>query len=211
MSPWRAPSIRPSPRMAFLHPRAPCAGIGRRPRWRSRPCRPAFRWCCLAARITGSGSISTVPSSRSYEDELRHLAAQLGISEVVFLGHVDDIPGFLDSIDILVHASTKPEPLGQTVLQGLAYAKPIIATEGGGPSEWIDSGVNGLLVPPDQPDALAVALRELANSYELRTKLAAAAAQTKGILTDDECVAAHAEFFRAVRQAHRAKSGRRLR
>ena len=142
---------------------------------------------------------------------MRHLAAQLGLSEVVFLGHVDDIPGFLDSIDILVHASTNPEPLGQTVLQGLAYAKPIIATEGGGPSEWIDSGVNGLLVPPDQPDALAVALRELADSYELRTKLAAAAAQTKGILTDDECVAAHAEFFRAVRQAHRAKSGRRLR
>jgi glycosyltransferase involved in cell wall biosynthesis len=130
---------------------------------------------------------------------------------VVFLGHVDDIPGFLNSIDILVQASTKQEPLGQTPLQGFAYAKPIIATEGGGPSEWIDSGINGLLVPPDQPQALAVALRELADWYELRIKLAGAAAPTKRILTDDECVAAHAEFFRAVRQAHRAESGRRLR
>jgi glycosyltransferase involved in cell wall biosynthesis len=129
---------------------------------------------------------------------------------VVFLGHVDDIPGFLNSIDILVQASTKQDPLGQTPLEGLAYAKPIIATEGGGPSEWIDSGINGLLVPPDQPQALAVALRELADSYELRIKLAAAV-PTKGILTDDECVAAHAEFFGAVRQAHRAESGRRLR
>ncbi|XTZ17762.1 glycosyltransferase family 4 protein [Micromonospora echinospora] len=140
----------------------------------------------------------------AYEAELRALAARLGVADRVhFLGHVDDVSAVLDSVDILVHASLGPEPLGQTVLQGLARAKPVIATEGGGPGEWIRSGVNGLLVPPGRPEALAGALRRMVASHRLRTELAAAAAGTPGLLSDPECVARHGEFFDAVRRAHR--------
>uniref|UniRef100_UPI001EF509C2 glycosyltransferase n=1 Tax=Frankia sp. CIT1 TaxID=2880974 RepID=UPI001EF509C2 len=121
--------------------------------------------------------------------------------QVSFLGHVNDIPRFLESVDVLVHSSIRPEPMGQTVLQGLACGKPVIATAGGGPSEWIRSGENGVLVPPGEPEALAGAMRTLADSPELRARLAVAAAQTAGIHTDDECMTAHAEFFRAVRRA----------
>jgi glycosyltransferase involved in cell wall biosynthesis len=135
----------------------------------------------------------------AYEQQLRAQAAQLGIADQVgFLGHVEDVPAFVESVDVLVHASTRPEPLGQSVLQGLAYAKPVIATEGGGPSEWIESGTNGLLVPPGNAEALAMALWTLADSRDLRVRLASGAARTPGILTDDECVTAHAAFFSTV-------------
>ncbi|GAA5199115.1 hypothetical protein GCM10023322_73970 [Rugosimonospora acidiphila] len=137
-----------------------------------------------------------------YADDLRALAVRLGIAEqVTFFGHVEDLAGFLDSIDILVHAAIRPEPLGQSVLQGLACGKPIIATEGGGSSEWIRDGENGLLVAPDSPDALAAALRALAESGDLRARLAAAAARTAGVLADDECAARHAQFFLEIVRA----------
>ncbi len=138
----------------------------------------------------------------AYEAELRQLAGDLGIArQVVFLGHVSDVARLLESADIVVHASTREEPLGQTVIQGLAAAKPVVATEGGGPGELISSGVNGLLVPREDPAAMAAALRALAGSWQLRARLAAAAGQSESLLTDDECVAAHAAFFHKVRWA----------
>ncbi|MGC4807014.1 glycosyltransferase [Micromonospora sp. DT233] len=144
-----------------------------------------------------------------YETRLRQLAAELGIgAQVTFLGHVDDVTGFLDSIDVLVHASLGPEPLGQTVLQGLARARPVVATAGGGPGEWIRSGVNGVLVPPGDADALAAVLRALVASPRLRGDLAAGAARTPGLLTDAECARQHGEFFETVRRAHRPTPAR---
>jgi glycosyltransferase involved in cell wall biosynthesis len=138
-----------------------------------------------------------------YAAELRAQATRLGIADrVTFLGHVDDVAGFLDRVDVLVHASTRPEPLGQTVLQGLAYALPVVATEGGGPGEWLRSGENGLLVPANDPAALGAALRSLVDSRELREKLASGAAGT-AVETDQDCVDRHAAFFDEVRLAHR--------
>ncbi len=164
---------------------------------------PRIRACLAGAPLFGEAD---------YAEHLRDRAARLGIGErTAFLGHVVDIPAFLDSIDILVHASTRPEPLGQSVLQGLARAKPVVATEGGGPSEWITSGVNGLLVPPNRPDALAATLRALADSRQLRETVATGAASTEGLLTDDECALAHADVFDATRHIARGtgRTGRR--
>ncbi|MBF9131797.1 glycosyltransferase [Plantactinospora sp. S1510] len=184
--------------------------VGRLQRWKGqhvflRAFALAFRGTDVRARIAGAPLFAET----AYETEIRRLVAELGIADQVdLLGHVDDVPGFLDSVDILVHASTRPEPLGQTVIQGLARALPIVATEGGGPGEWIRSGVNGLLVPPNDPEALGGALLRLADSAELRAGLAAGAAATPGIRTDEECQAHHAGFFRAVWQARRDAGGK---
>jgi glycosyltransferase involved in cell wall biosynthesis len=151
----------------------------------------------VRARLAGS----SLWGETDYEDELRALAARLGIAaQVDFLGHVEDVTGFIDSLDVLVHASTRPEPLGQSVLQSLARAKPVVAAEGGGPGEWIEHGVNGMLVPPGDAEALAAALRTLADSRDARARLAEGAARTPGLLTDDECADAHAAFFAGVRR-----------
>lgn len=194
----RRPEIRPRVRAIGM--------VGRLQHWKGQ--HVFLR--AFAASLRGTGVRAYLCGAplfgeEAYETRLRELAAELGIGDqVTFLGHVDDIAGFLDSIDVLVHASLGPEPLGQTVLQGLARALPVVASAGGGPGEWIRSGVNGMLVPPGDSDALASVLRTLVASPRLRHDLAVAAAHTPGLLSDAECVARHAEFFAAVHRAHRS-------
>jgi glycosyltransferase involved in cell wall biosynthesis len=60
-------------------------------------------------------------------------------------------------------------------VEALALGTPLIATWVGGVPEIVTDGVNGLLVPPSSPDALAQALRRFLGSEELRTRLAGAA------------------------------------
>ena len=92
----------------------------------------------------------------AFERDLRRLAAELGVaSQVEFTGFQRDIPERIAGLDLVVHASTIPEPFGQVVVQGMAAGKPMIATEGGGPSEILRDGVTGYLVPRGDPQKLA--------------------------------------------------------
>lgn len=131
-----------------------------------------------------------------YLDQLRSLAGDLSVTEQVdFLGHVDDIAGLIASLDICVQTSLRPEPLGQNVLQYLALGRPTIATNAGGPAEWIVDEDNGLLFEIGNETQLAGALARLAGDRELRQQLGAAAAKTEGLLTDQEVAVAHAQAF----------------
>ena len=92
----------------------------------------------------------------AFERDLRRLAAELGIApQVEFTGFQRDIPERIAGLDLVVHASTIPEPFGQVVVQGMAAGRPVIATEGGGPSEILRDGVTGYLVPRGDPVQLA--------------------------------------------------------
>ncbi len=57
--------------------------------------------------------------------------------------------------------STRPEPLGQNVLQYLAAGRATIVADEGGPTEWVDDGMNGLRVAPRDAVSLAHALQLL--------------------------------------------------
>ncbi|MDG4829855.1 glycosyltransferase family 4 protein [Solwaraspora sp. WMMD1047] len=179
--------------------------LGRLQRWKGQHVfLDAFARSLADTGVPGYLAGAALFGEEGYAAELRAQATRLGIADrVTFLGHVDDVAGFLDRIDVLVHASTRPEPLGQTVLQGLAHGLPVVATEGGGPGEWLRSGENGLLVPANDPAALGAALRTVVDSRELREKLAAGAAGT-AVQTDQDCVDRHAAFFDTVRRAHRS-------
>jgi glycosyltransferase involved in cell wall biosynthesis len=105
---------------------------------------------------------SAMFGEEAYEATLKKQVADAGIGEhVVFMGFVSDIPGLLDSLDILVHASTTPEPFGQVVIEGMAEGLPVIGTDGGGVKEIIVHGENGLLVPMGDADAMANAIKTL--------------------------------------------------
>jgi glycosyltransferase involved in cell wall biosynthesis len=60
------------------------------------------------------------------------------------------------------------------ILEGMAAGVPVVATKGGGPSEIVTDGVDGLLYPPGDVDELARLLRKLDGDAELRRRLAAA-------------------------------------
>lgn len=135
----------------------------------------------------------------AFADDLRVRAAERGIADrVEFLGHVDDVATVLRGWDIAVQASLRPEPLGQNVLQYLAAGVPSIVADEGGPVEWIEHGRNGIRVAPRDVDALRDALVMLAGDAPLRTGIAVAASRTPGLLTDDEVMRAHAEFYGEV-------------
>lgn len=108
----------------------------------------------------------------AYEQELRRLADDLNVSDqLVWRGFQDDVSAELAQLDVLVHASTTPEPFGQVVVEGMHAGLPVIATSVGGPVEIIDDGHDGILVPPQDVSALRTQLLELAGDPERRARL----------------------------------------
>jgi glycosyltransferase involved in cell wall biosynthesis len=107
-----------------------------------------------------------------------------------------------------VQASTRPEPLGQNVLQYLAAGKTVIAVDAGGPAEWVTSGSNVLLVEIESVSALEAALNSLVGDSALRHKLALGASETSGIGTDGEIARAHGDFFSRTRTQRRGGTRR---
>ena len=97
-----------------------------------------------------------------YERELHALCAQLKLDEAVgWLGFRNDIPDVIAQMDALVHASTTGEPFGQVIIEGMAAARPVIATDGGGVPEIVLDGEAGILVPMDAATPLAAAMLRL--------------------------------------------------
>jgi glycosyltransferase involved in cell wall biosynthesis len=121
-----------------------------------------------------------------YEADLRRRAEALGLNgRIVFAGFREDIGRALGEIDILVHASVTPEPFGQVIVEGMSAGLAVVATAAGGPAEIIEDGVDGLLYPPGDADALASRLRDLAADPGLRARLGAAARESSKRFTAD--------------------------
>ncbi len=96
-----------------------------------------------------------------YQKELEEKTVQLGIgSRVHFAGHRTDVPGLLalSSLSVLPSYS---EGLSNTILESMAAGRAIVATRVGGNPELVQDGVNGLLIPPRDPEALASAITRI--------------------------------------------------
>jgi glycosyltransferase involved in cell wall biosynthesis len=105
---------------------------------------------------------SALFDEQEYERGLRTLSSQLRVDDVVtFTGFRSDMAIVLEDLDIVVHASTLAEPFGQVIIEGMAAAKPVIATNGGGVAEILVHGETGLMVPMKDTGAMADAICEL--------------------------------------------------
>ena len=106
---------------------------------------------------------------------LERQIAEMGLVQRVRLpGPVVDVPGFLASLDVAVLCS-RSEGMSNALLEYMAAGKAIVATAVGGNTQLIEDGVHGLLVPPDEPRALAQAIRQLLANPSLAARLGAAA------------------------------------
>ncbi len=109
-------------------------------------------------------------------ERLRRLADDGPARDAIFFhGHVSDVASFISGCDVLVHASTEPEPFGRVVLEAMTMGKAIAAASAGGPAEVLRHGQTGLLTPPGDPSALASALLSLLKDREYRGQLGVAA------------------------------------
>ncbi len=112
----------------------------------------------------------------TYLDELQGLAQGLGIADrLFFLGHRDDVLDLYALVDVLVHASVRDEPFGRVIIEGMAAARPVVATRGGGTPEIVREGVTGFLVPQGDPRAMAQAVLRLLQDPELARRMGEAA------------------------------------
>ena len=115
------------------------------------------------------------PEQAGYADVLRDQARRLGVEDRVhFLGFRGDVPRLMQLVDLVVHTSTAPEPLGRVIMEGMLAGRPVIATRTGGASEIIEDGVTGVLLRPEQPAELAAAVMRLLGQPERAGELAAA-------------------------------------
>jgi glycosyltransferase involved in cell wall biosynthesis len=83
-----------------------------------------------------------------------------------------------------VAPSLLPEPLGNVIHEAMSAGRPVIGTVPGGQTEMIEDGVNGLLVPSGDVNALAVAMRRLIDDAPLRDRLGQAARTTAERFTE---------------------------
>jgi glycosyltransferase involved in cell wall biosynthesis len=113
--------------------------------------------------IAGSGPL---------ESELKRLASDLGVADRVrWLGWRTDADALYRTADVCVFPS-RYEPLGNVVIQAWAHGLPVVAAESVGPAALIHDGFDGRLVPVDDPEALAGAVREVLDDPALRYCLA---------------------------------------
>ena len=104
-------------------------------------------------------------------DALHEIAREQGIEHhVVFTGRRDDIPAVTAAFDVAVLPSYR-EAQGLTILEAMALSRPVVASRVGGIPEMIEDGVTGLLVPPQDPPALAAAIVRLLSDHPLADML----------------------------------------
>jgi len=138
-----------------------------------------------------------------YYNDLKLIVGKLGIQDKVsFLGQRDDVPRILNASDIYVHPSLA-EACPMAVLEAMAVGKPIVATQVGGVPEMIENLKTGMLVPPEDPNALADAIEWVIGNLDA-SRLFGVEAQKKArdIFDLEKCTQRHFDMYCQVGDAN---------
>ena len=123
------------------------------------------------------GPIYDTLGSQVRAPELLELARAAGIdSHFGLVPFQDDIARVYRSLNVVVHASTQPEPFGRTIVEAMACARPVIVARAGGASELFNEGTNAVGVEPNDAVALAESMARTLDP-ELRARLGRSARQ----------------------------------
>jgi glycosyltransferase involved in cell wall biosynthesis len=130
-------------------------------------CLPELLWALPEVRVLmiGGGRL---------EAWLKQRAEHLGVQHAIdWIGYVDysAIPDYLSRMAVTVMPSRR-EALGMAAIESQAMGVPVVASRVGGIPECVLDGTTGVLVPPDDPQALGRALRTVLTDSALRHRLA---------------------------------------
>jgi glycosyltransferase involved in cell wall biosynthesis len=125
------------------------------------------------------GALYDTSGSQYTRAQLEQLVASCGLAgQVGLTGFVDRPAAAMRALDVVVHASTQPEPFGLVIAEGLASGRAVIVSAAGGAEELITDGVDALTHSPGDADGLARAIERLATDGALRARLGSAARQS---------------------------------
>jgi len=120
------------------------------------------------------GEVYHSARSQFTQAELRDMTRKRSISEhVVFVPFQRNPERVFRALDVMVHASTLPEPFGRTIVEAMACECAVVAADEGGAAELVTAGVDALSVRPRDPVSLADACMSLLRDHELRSRLGA--------------------------------------
>jgi glycosyltransferase involved in cell wall biosynthesis len=149
------------------------------------------------------GPIYHTAGSQYTRAELADLAAAAGLAgRIGFVPFQKDTPAVYRSLDVVVHASTRPEPFGRTIVEAMACGGAVILARAGGAAEIGTPGADLLATPPGDVAALTHALAILIRQPELRARLGERGRQT--VLARFS----RARLGREMRAVYRRLSGR---
>lgn len=145
--------------------------------------------CAPQVRLCGTGD---------YRDHAAARIAELGLDRIVtMVPPPADIATELARAQFAIHPS-HTEGTSNAVLEELASGLPVIACAVGGNTTLVEHGVNGLLVPPGDPGALAGAIERMSADPTMRRRMSSAARVRAEQFSWPACVAAHVEIYRQL-------------
>ena len=169
--------------------RQPMSPSARRAKRRELSLSPdAFVVGCVGRLVEQKGHIHLVRSARRVVDvipnavfliagdgplreELRAESARLGLADRVrFLGLRDDVRELMEVFDVFALPSLW-EAMPYTILEAMAAGVPVVASSVSGLGEFVQDGKQGLLVPPEDQDALAHAIVALGSNVARRAEM----------------------------------------
>ena len=125
-------------------------------------------------RADGVDAVLCMVGEGPDRDAVERRAHELGLARhCLFPGYQRDVGAFYSMFDVFLLASAN-EGTPVTAIEALASGTPVVATRVGGVPDVVRDGVDGILVPPGDPAAIAVALARLARDPEERAAMATA-------------------------------------
>jgi glycosyltransferase involved in cell wall biosynthesis len=123
---------------------------------------PAIRRRLPDARLLIVGAPHPLAVDVAYANELRDLTAQLGVTgAVVFAGYTDAMADVYAAADVVVNPARLEEAFGRVAAEALAAGVPVVSARVGAVEATLRDRVDALLIPPDDPAALAEAVVRL--------------------------------------------------
>jgi len=157
--------------------------------------------CLLEAfarlRATHPRALLVLAGDGSRRGRIEAAIAALGLGGSVELpGTVDRPETIYAGLDLYVQASASQEGTSNSIVEAMASARPVVATDIGGNAETVTHGATGLVVPPRDPVALAQAMAALVEDRErARTLGLAARERALGTYTRERMVAATVRVY----------------
>ena len=98
---------------------------------------------------------------KPYYEEIKAFIADNNLERhAIFAGYSRNVANYLNAFELVVHASTNPEPFGRVIIEAMALEKPVIASRGGGVPEIVDESC-GRMFTPGSSEELSMVINEL--------------------------------------------------
>jgi len=123
------------------------------------------------------------------------------LDNITLVGQVDNVGDYLKAFDIFMFPS-RHEGLGSILLDALDFGLPVIATDVGGISEIIESGVNGFLVKPDAIDDICESILSLYSESALMEQIAQANIEKAKSYTVGSMVDKYVQIYQRILTNH---------